>query len=132
MTDPPPTLAVTNVEVDGHRVDVVTRDGRVAAITAHGAGRAVGRADEHIDGAGGALLPGLHDHHVHLLATAAAAWSSTSGTSAPATAMCSRRCSAGVPMRSRRTTRCGWSATTSRSWVASTATPLTDSSVRDR
>ncbi len=75
MTDPPPTLALTNVEVDGHRVDVVTRDGRIAAITAHGAGRAAGRADEHIDGAGGALLPGLHDHHVHLLATAAARWS---------------------------------------------------------
>lgn len=28
--------------------------------------------DEVVDGAGGALLPGLHDHHVHLLALAAA------------------------------------------------------------
>src|SRR5690606_15018499 len=28
--------------------------------------------DEVVDGDGGALIPGLHDHHIHLLATAAA------------------------------------------------------------
>ena len=32
-----------------------------------------GRRSEVVDGRGGALLPGLHDHHLHLLATAAAA-----------------------------------------------------------
>ncbi|HEX6237180.1 MAG TPA: amidohydrolase family protein [Acidimicrobiales bacterium] len=32
-----------------------------------------------IDGRGGALIPGLHDHHIHLLATAAAARSTVVG-----------------------------------------------------
>ncbi|MBN2622662.1 MAG: amidohydrolase family protein [Acidimicrobiales bacterium] len=32
-----------------------------------------------IDGGGGALIPGLHDHHIHLLATAAAARSVVAG-----------------------------------------------------
>jgi predicted amidohydrolase YtcJ len=35
--------------------------------------------DEVIDGHGGALLPGLHDHHLHLRATAAAATSVAAG-----------------------------------------------------
>ena len=39
--------------------------GRIAAVVA--AGRA--RADRVIDAGGGALIPGLHDHHVHLLAS---------------------------------------------------------------
>ena len=30
------------------------------------------RGEERLDAAGGALLPGLHDHHLHLLALAAA------------------------------------------------------------
>ena len=34
-----------------------------------------GRGEREVRGAGGALLPGLHDHHCHLLATAAAAGS---------------------------------------------------------
>lgn len=34
---------------------------------------------EVIDGHGGALIPGLHDHHIHLLATAAAARSVVAG-----------------------------------------------------
>ena len=33
------------------------------------------RGEQRLDAAGGALLPGLHDHHVHLLALAAAAGS---------------------------------------------------------
>ena len=57
-----------DVEVAGRRVDVRTGDGRV---------REVGSLnpdaeDEVVDGRGGALVPGLHDHHVHLLALAAA------------------------------------------------------------
>jgi cytosine/adenosine deaminase-related metal-dependent hydrolase len=33
------------------------------------------RGEREVHGAGGALLPGLHDHHCHVLATAAAAGS---------------------------------------------------------
>ena len=57
------------VEVDGDVVDVLVREGVVSAV---GQGLASGGADE-IDGDGGALIPGLHDHHVHLFAMAAAA-----------------------------------------------------------
>jgi predicted amidohydrolase YtcJ len=64
-----PALVLRDVELRGVRADVTCRDGRIAAIGA--AGGAAG-GDEVIDAAGGALLPGLHDHHVHLLATAAA------------------------------------------------------------
>jgi predicted amidohydrolase YtcJ len=50
-------------------LDVRIADGRIAEI-----GRGLARhADEPVlDTAGGALLPGLHDHHLHLLALAAA------------------------------------------------------------
>jgi predicted amidohydrolase YtcJ len=56
------------VGLDG-RVDVTLRDGRVASIQP--------KTDRHpgqdgIDGRGGWLIPGLHDHHIHLAATAAA------------------------------------------------------------
>lgn len=75
MTDAP-TLVLADVTVGrvgdtDPRVDVVVREGVVVAIEPVGRGR----GDERIDGDGGALLPGLHDHHVHLLATAAARWS---------------------------------------------------------
>lgn len=56
---------VTDVGV----VDVLVRDGVVAAV----GGPAEDAADETVDCGGAALLPGLHDHHIHLLATAAAA-----------------------------------------------------------
>ncbi len=50
-------------------VDVLLRDGRVEAL-----GAPVDDAPgEVVECAGAALLPGLHDHHVHLLAAAAAA-----------------------------------------------------------
>ena len=57
------------VEVDGRVVDVELAGDRIAAI-----GRDVRPAGEVavVEGGGGALLPGLHDHHIHLLATAAA------------------------------------------------------------
>ncbi len=76
--EPPDELFFRNVEVDGRIVDV-----RVAgpAIAQVGPGlRPVG-AVEVVDGAGGALLPGLHDHHIHLLATAAASSSVSVGPS---------------------------------------------------
>lgn len=62
MTD----LLLRDVEVQpGRRTDVLVRNGRIALdAAAHGGA-------EVIDGRGGALLPGLADHHLHLLATAA-------------------------------------------------------------
>lgn len=51
----------------GHRVDVAVRDGRVVAVES--AAALTGTVE--YDGRGAALLPGLHDHHLHLLATAA-------------------------------------------------------------
>lgn len=63
------SLLLRNVEVGGHLTDVLVRDGLVAAVAP---GLTPGAGDEIVVGRGGALLPGLHDHHLHLLATAAA------------------------------------------------------------
>ncbi|PZQ62522.1 MAG: amidohydrolase [Phenylobacterium zucineum] len=61
------SLLLRNVEVDGRAGQDVRIDaGRVVAISA-----GLARGDEEIDGAGGALIPGLADHHIHLLALAA-------------------------------------------------------------
>ncbi|MFF7468616.1 amidohydrolase family protein [Streptomyces sp. NPDC008092] len=62
-------MLIRAVEVEGRGlVDVrVGADGRIAEI-----GRRLGGSAD-VDGRGGALLPGLHDHHVHLTALAAAA-----------------------------------------------------------
>jgi predicted amidohydrolase YtcJ len=58
---------ISNTEVDGRLVSVVIEDGIIVAIdealSANDAGV--------IDANRGALIPGLHDHHVHLLAMAA-------------------------------------------------------------
>ena len=59
-------MLIHNVEVDGQIVDVRTDKGKIVDIAPH----LEGIPD--IDGKGGALLPGLHDHHIHLNATAAA------------------------------------------------------------
>jgi predicted amidohydrolase YtcJ len=56
-------------QVAGRLVDVAVEGNRVAAIDE--AGSLPGASDE-IDARQCALLPGLHDHHVHLLALAAA------------------------------------------------------------
>jgi predicted amidohydrolase YtcJ len=61
------SLVVRGAEVDGRIVDVQIADGRIAAV---GAELRPGR-DAVIDAGGGALIPGLWDHHIHLLATAA-------------------------------------------------------------
>lgn len=65
-------LVLRNGEVDGRRADVVAVEGRVFRV----------RPDQQPDGPydvldveGRAVLPGLHDHHLHLLAMAAAAGS---------------------------------------------------------
>jgi predicted amidohydrolase YtcJ len=63
-------VLIARAEIDGAApVDVRVAGGRIAEI-----GRGlVRRAGESVlDAAGGALLPGLHDHHLHLLALAAA------------------------------------------------------------
>jgi predicted amidohydrolase YtcJ len=65
-------LLLQEAVVGGVPVDV-SIDG--ATVTRIGAPGTLGRADREIDCGGGALLPGLHDHHLHLLAMAAA-WGS--------------------------------------------------------
>jgi len=60
---------VRDVEVDGRRLDVHVSGGLVDAV---GSDLTAGRDDEVLVGGGGALVPGLHDHHIHLMAAAAA------------------------------------------------------------
>jgi predicted amidohydrolase YtcJ len=64
-----PGLVIRDAEVAGARTDVRVEHGRVAQL-----GRALeaGPGERVLEAAGGALLPGLHDHHLHLLAWAAA------------------------------------------------------------
>ena len=59
-------MLIRNVEVGGVIVDVRIKNKIISEIAPH----LDGTAD--VDGQGGALLPGLHDHHIHLNATAAA------------------------------------------------------------
>lgn len=62
-------MLIRNAEVEGDLHDVRLAGGRIAEV----ASTIVPREGECIIGAkGGALLPGLHDHHIHLQATAAA------------------------------------------------------------
>jgi predicted amidohydrolase YtcJ len=62
-------LLIRNAEVEGvHGLDVRIADRRIVEI-----GSGLGGAVEAIDARGGALIPGLIDHHIHLLATAAQA-----------------------------------------------------------
>jgi predicted amidohydrolase YtcJ len=62
-------VLLTDVEVAGRQVDVRVEHATIADVAPD-----LARApdEEVLDGGGGALLPGLHDHHVHLLAMAAA------------------------------------------------------------
>lgn len=73
MDDPgdtgPCAWLLRDVEVAGARCDVRLRGGRIHAI---GAGLEHAPDERVLDAGGGALLPGLHDHHVHLMALAAA------------------------------------------------------------
>ena len=62
-------LLIRDAELGAFRVDVRCRDGRVVEI---GAGLVASGDEEVIEARGGALLPGLHDHHLHLFALAAA------------------------------------------------------------
>jgi predicted amidohydrolase YtcJ len=62
-------VLIDRAEVDGERSCVRIERGRITEV-AERISRAVGEAQ--LDAGGGALLPGLHDHHVHLFASAAA------------------------------------------------------------
>jgi predicted amidohydrolase YtcJ len=71
------SLLLHDVEVvPGVRVDVRVEGGMVSAIRTDLTPRSGERV---VDGRGGALLPGLHDHHIHLLALGAAATSVVTG-----------------------------------------------------
>ncbi|MBW0101233.1 amidohydrolase family protein [Pseudonocardia sp. KRD291] len=58
-------LLIRDAEIDGRRRDLLIRDGRIAVPGS-------GVVTEVLDAGGGALLPGLTDHHLHLHALAAA------------------------------------------------------------
>ena len=63
-------LLIVNAEVDGNSaLDIRCRDGRIAEI---GRGLAAAPGELDYDAHGGAVIPGLNDHHVHLFALAAA------------------------------------------------------------
>ncbi len=66
----PPRLTIRDAEVEGRRVDVTVIGRVITEIVPAGDDGVDG--DDSIDAAGGALIPGLHDHHIHLMATAAA------------------------------------------------------------
>lgn len=73
-------LVVTRADLGGGRVaDIRVSGGRIEAV---GPALKVTAADRVLDAAGGGVIPGLHDHHVHLLATAAARRSVDLGTDA--------------------------------------------------
>lgn len=69
------SMVLRHVEVEGAIVDVRIDQGLITEI-----GTSLDDATRIVDGRGGALLPGLHDHHIHLLALAAA-WESVDCTS---------------------------------------------------
>ena len=59
-------MIIRNAEIRGKIRDVLLSGDRIQAI-----GKDIG-GDEVFDANGGALIPGLHDHHIHLNALAAA------------------------------------------------------------
>jgi predicted amidohydrolase YtcJ len=62
-------LVLRNVEIEGRAgLDLRIADGRIAEI-----GPRLARVGDDLDGGGGALIPGLCDQHIHLLALAAQA-----------------------------------------------------------
>lgn len=67
------SLVLRDVEIGGRTgLDIRLEAGRISEI-----GASLPRASEEIDGRGGALIPGLCDHHIHLLGLAARADSVT-------------------------------------------------------
>jgi len=66
------TFRLRDVEIEGRRCDVAVVDGVIARVDPRAA---LPPGPDDIDGGGAALLPGLHDHHLHLFAMASAAGS---------------------------------------------------------
>lgn len=62
-------LMIRQAELDGHLVDLRLADGRIVAVAPT---LVAEPGDDVLDAGGGAVLPGLHDHHIHLAAFAAA------------------------------------------------------------
>jgi predicted amidohydrolase YtcJ len=62
-------LVIQRAEVEGAVVDVRLAGGRIVDLAPEVEAQP---SDEVLDAGGGALLPGLHDHHIHLMAFAAA------------------------------------------------------------
>ena len=80
------SLVISNVEIEGRSgLDVWIADGRIAEI-----GPRLARRGDAMDGQGGALIPGLVDHHIHLFALAAQAESLTLDGVASASALRAR------------------------------------------
>jgi predicted amidohydrolase YtcJ len=78
-------VLIRGAEVEGRApIDVRIAGDRIAEI---GAALARGRGEAELDARGGALLPGLHDHHIHLHALAAAQSSIACGPPAVRNAM---------------------------------------------
>lgn len=80
-------MLIRDVDIDGARRSVRVRGGRVLAIAPVLPAEAGERVFE---GGGGALLPGLHDHHIHLFAAAAARSSVDCGPPLDATSLARR------------------------------------------
>lgn len=73
-------VLLRRASLQGHLVDVHWARGRIVDIARHRAGRrsaATGggwaSAVDEVDCRGGTVVPGIHDHHIHLMALAAAA-----------------------------------------------------------
>ncbi len=69
-------MLIRDVRIEDRRCDVRLANSRIATI---GNDLAPIRGERVCNGGGGALLPGLHDHHIHLTAAAAARQSTPSG-----------------------------------------------------
>lgn len=75
-------IVLRNAEVDGRPVDVTVSGCEATVLDGEVLGDGVLGSDHlEVDAAGGALIPGLHDHHLHLLAMAVASVDCSTATS---------------------------------------------------
>ena len=65
------SVEIREADVDGRILDVSWRDGVVVDVRPWRS-QPISADAQVLDASGGALIPGLHDHHIHLLALAAA------------------------------------------------------------